>query len=135
MAASAYNIQDPPFPVCLHCDGIRYDYKQTHWAGVKWTAVIYMNEQGDCLVVENRPGDKGKKFVETIKTLPEPGITLHLDAEEARVLRTILGRVGGSPEGPRGKSTKIWEQLQMFERITEHVTGTIRFLDAGASKP
>lgn len=39
------------------------------------------------------------------------GVNLHLTDEEARVLRFVLGRVGGMPNGPRGKAQAIFDAL------------------------
>ena len=40
---------------------------------------------------------------------PEPiqDVVLHMTVEEAGILKQLLNRIGGDPEGPRGKVDKI----------------------------
>ncbi len=65
------------------------------------------------------------------KFRPEP-ITLELTQEEAQVLLFILNRIGGYPEGPRGKANQVLTKLEAAEVqrkdfYTEHDRRNIYF--------
>lgn len=56
-----------------------------------------------------------KRTVVVEDVVTEDTVTLELTTYEALVLRAILNRIGGSPEGPRGQADKITEALDDAE--------------------
>lgn len=55
-------------------------------------------------------------------------VVLELSGKEAGVLLKILGRVGGSPSGPRGAADSIQESLKRLGLVPiGHVSGEISF--------
>lgn len=41
----------------------------------------------------------------------QPRRVFRLSENEVRFLQSILGRIGGAPEGPRGIADGLWERL------------------------